>query len=134
MRPPFQPLYGAFVDTLSADAATLISELEQRSISEGLELRVSSVLDGYVETRWFNVVTGETDDRDIAHPERVILLRFWIDPVGPPGFQLTAEAVHRRVSDPSLSQRQAEIMVPRGHDGEAMLLRILNGMRERFGS
>ena len=133
VRPPFPPLYQAFVDTLRADTAALIGALEERVIAEGLEIRISSVLDAYVETRWFNVVTGHSGDGDVAHPEREILLRFWIDPLGPLGYQLTAEAVFRRVSDPSLPSRQREVMVPPGHDGEAILLRILNSLRERFG-
>ncbi len=133
VRPSFPPLYQAFVDTVRADTAALIGALEERIIEEGLEIRVSSVLDAYLETRWFNVVTGRSGDSDVAHPEREILLRFWVDPVGPLGYQLTAEAVFRRVSDPSLPSRQREVMVPPGHDGEAILLRILNGVRERFG-
>ena len=121
------------IDTVQAEAGGLIEELERRATGEGFSIRVSSVLDGYIETDWLNLVTQESDDGDTAHPERVILLRFWVDAVGPLGYQLTAEAVHRRVLDPSLDQRQTEVMVPEGHEGEAMLLRILRGIRERFG-
>ncbi len=159
VRPPFPPLYQAFVDTVRVDPsqwtgeferrnleqsldsrdtlliemAELIAELERLSIEEGLSVRVASVLDGYIETRWFNVVSGRAADSEVAHPEREILLRFWIDPVGPLGYQLSAEAVYRRVADPSLSSRAREVMVPPGHDGEAILLRILDGVRGRFG-
>ncbi len=159
VRPPFPPLYHAFVDTVRVDRsdwtgeferrkleqrfnrrdtlliemAELIAELERLSIEEGLSVRVASVLDGYIETQWFDVVSGRSADREVAHPEREILLRFWIDPVGPLGYQLSAEAVYRRVADPSLSSRAREVMVPPGHDGEAILLRILDGVRGRFG-
>lgn len=159
VRPPFPPLYQAFVDTVRVDRsdwtgeferrkleqrfdkrdtlliemAELVAELERLSIEEGLSVRVASVLDGYIETRWFDVVSGRSADREVAHPEREILLRFWIDPVGPLGYQLSAEAVYRRVADPSLSSRAREVMVPPGHDGEAILLRVLDGIRERFG-
>ena len=60
-------------------------------------------------------------------------MRFWVDPVGPLGVQLTAEAVHRRVSDPSLPARQTEVMVPPGHGGDVILMRILKAVRGRFG-
>ncbi len=159
VRPPFPPLHQAFVDTVRVDRsdwtgeferrkleqrfdkrdtlliemAELIAELERLSIEEGLSVRVASVLDGYIETQWFDVVSGRSADREVAHPEREILLRFWIDPVGPLGYQLSAEAVYRRVADPSLSSRAREVMVPPGHDGEAILLRVLNGVRGRFG-
>ena len=159
VRPPFPPLYQAFVDTVRVDRsdwtgeferrkleqrfdkrdtlliemAELIAELERLSIEEGLSVRVASVLDGYIETQWFDVVSGRSADREVAHPEREILLRFWIDPVGPLGYQLSAEAVYRRVADPSLSSRAREVMVPPGHDGEAILLRVLDGVRGRFG-
>ena len=159
VRPPFPPLYQAFVDTvrversdwtgeferrkleqrfdkrdtLLIEMAELIAELERLSIEEGLSVRVASVLDGYIETQWFDVVSGRSADREVAHPEREILLRFWIDPVGPLGYKLSAEAVYRRVADPSLSSRAREVMVPPGHDGEAILLRVLDGVRGRFG-
>jgi len=158
VRPPFRPLYEAVVDTLQVvpalnaeseqrilrerldvldtaaiERAQLIAELDQRAVAEGLEVRIASVLDGYLETRWFNVVSRRSSDADVAHPERVIRLRFWIDPVGPLGYQLTAEAVYRRVSDPSLPSRAREVMAPPGHEGEAILTRILDGVRERFG-
>ena len=159
VRPPFPPLFQAFVDTvrveqsdwtgeferrkleqrfderdtLLIEMAELIAELERLSIEEGLSVRVASVLDGYIETQWFDVVSGRSADREVAHPEREILLRFWIDPVGPLGYQLSAEAVYRRVADPSLSSRAREVMVPPGHDGEAILLRVLDGVRGRFG-
>ncbi len=159
VRPPFPPLYQAFVDTVRVDRsdwtgeferrkleqrfnrrdtlliemAELIAELERLSIEEGLSVRIVSVLDGYIETQWFDVVSGRSADREVAHLEREILLRFWIDPVGPLGYQISAEAVYRRVADPSLSSRAREVMVPPGHDGEAILLRVLDGVRGRFG-
>ncbi len=159
VRPPFPPLCQAFVDTvrveqsdwtgeferrkleqrfderdtLLIEMAELIAELERLSIEEGLSVRVASVLDGYIETQWFDVVSGRSADREVAHPEREILLRFWIDPVGPLGYKLSAEAVYRRVADPSLSSRAREVMVPPGHHGEAILLRVLDGVRGRFG-
>ena len=159
VRPPFPPLYQALIDTVRVDRsdwtgeferrnldqrldardtlliemAELIAELERFSIEEGLSVRVASVLDGYIETRWFKVVSGRAADGEVAHPEREILLRFWIDPVGPLGYKLSAEAVYRRVADPSLSSRAREVMVPPGHDGEAILLRILDGVKGRFG-
>ena len=120
------------MDTARTRAGDLIDELEQRSVEEGFDVSVSSHLDGYLETRWLNLITGEPDDRDVTHPQRSVLLRFWVDPVGPLGYRLTAEAVYRRVLDPSLEQRQTELMVPRGHDGETILLRILAAVRARF--
>ena len=159
VRPPFQPLYQAFVDTVRVDRsdwtgelerrnvdqrldsgdtllielAELIGALEQLSIEEGLAVRVASVIDGYLETQWYNVVSSRSGDREIAHPEREILLRFWLDPVGPLGYQLSSEAVYRPAADPSLSSRAREVMVPPGHDGEEILVRVLNSVRERFG-
>jgi hypothetical protein len=113
--------------------AELVAELERLSIEAGFSVRLASVLDGYIETRWFDVASGRSADKEVAHSDREILLRFWIDPVGPLGYKLSAEAVYRRVADPSLSSRAREVMVPPGHDGEAILLHILDGVRGRFG-
>ena len=90
-------------------------------------------MDGYLETEWYNTVTQRTRDLDLSHPERVVRLRFWIDPVGPLGYQLTSEAVYRYVEDPSVAVRETEIMVPPGHAGEQILGRILESVRVRFG-
>ena len=109
-------------DTATIERAQLVVELERHSATEGLDVRISSVLDGYLETSWYSA----------GQPKQEVLLRFWIDPVGPLGYQLTAEAVYRRIADPSLPSRQREVMVPPGHDGEAMLIRFLNAVRDRF--
>ena len=127
------PLPEAFVDTLDMQPADLLAELQRHSIELGFAIAVSSELDRYLETRWFNMATGRSDDGDLNRPDRVILLRFWIDPLGPLGYQLTSEAVYRPVADPSLPDRAAELMVPPGHEGEQILVRILDGVKERLG-
>lgn len=133
MRPPFLPLPEAFLDTVAMEPADLLAELANRSIEQGFAIEVSSELDRYLETRWFNLATGRPDDGDFIRPDRVIRLRFWIDPLGPLGYQITSEAVYRRVIDPSLSDRESELMVPPGHEGEQILVRILDAVKERLG-
>ncbi len=133
VRPPFRPLPEAFLDTLAMEPAVLLAELASHCLELGFAIEVSSELDRYLETRWFNLATGRPDDGDLIRPDRVIRLRFWIDPLGPLGYQVTSEVVYRRVADPSLPDRESELMVPPGHEGEQILVRILDGVKEQLG-
>ena len=134
VRPPFRPLPDAFVDTLGAEIlGELVAEIEQRMREAGFEIRVTSELDGYVETQWYDIRTKRSGGDQPAHPERLVRLRFWLDPLGPLGYQITSEAVHRLMTDPSLSERDLERMVPPGHQTERIVVEILDALKARFG-
>jgi hypothetical protein len=133
-RPPFAPLPEAFADTVAADPEQVIREIQQRLTEEGLAISRISVIDGFLETDWYDIVMGEPARPDPAHPGRFVRLRFWADPVVNGRTALTGEAVHRRTSDPSVPTRLTEQMVPPEHPARRILRGIFDGVRERFGT
>lgn len=133
VRPSYSPFPNARVDTVNAVPADVIQEIAARVQAEGMRLNWTSPEEGFLETQWYDLVTRESGQTDRANPDRVVLLRFFADPVGTDRTQLTTEAVIKRTSDPSVLPRDQEMMVPRGHGGDRLLARVLDGLRERFG-
>lgn len=131
VRPYYAPLPLAEVDTLRGDPPQIVDYLTEALRADSIQLHVVSTEEGYVESRKFDVrplVEGSTRVPISA----VIRLRFWIDPIGDGETQVTAEAVTERTVDPSLPQREREVVVPTGHAGLALLQRIREDLRNRF--
>lgn len=133
MRPYLTPLPHAPTDTLQVDAADLIDQLSDLVTAEGLRVRKISAEEGYLETGWYDVVTRSPTRSYGSDADRYVRLRFFVDPVNPLLTQLACEAVMRGTLDPSLPDREAEIMVPPGHAGDQMLTRIRDTLRTRYG-
>lgn len=133
VRPGYSPFPNARVDTVNAEPADVIQELASRVVAENMRLNWNSPDEGFLETQWYNLVTRESGQTSRANPDRVILIRFWADPIGPGRTQLTAEAVLKRTTDPSVLPRDQEMMVPPGHGGGRLLDRVIIGLHERFG-
>ncbi|MDH5804359.1 MAG: hypothetical protein OEZ54_04170 [Gemmatimonadota bacterium] len=131
-RPSFAPLSGSFVDTLTGTATAVLQEIEQALLGEGLEIKVKSEADRYLETRWYRTDEERSADPSAAHPERTVRFRVWVDEIGPAGTRAMIELAHRRSSDPSLDSRQAEVVVPTDHVGHEILTRIIEHLWEHF--
>lgn len=131
-RPYITPLPDAVLDTISAEPSAVIGQIQTMAIGEGLAIRVSSPVEGYLETEWFDVdrqgpVGGSID------PRRIVRFRFFADEMGTMGTVLYSEAVTLRSIDPSAPERQNEVMVRPGHPGDQILQRILIGLRSWAG-
>ncbi len=133
VRPSYQPFPQALVDTVNAEPAAVIQEIVARVNAENMRPQWSSPAEGYLETQWFNVVTQESGVTDRANPDRVVLLRFWADPLEGGRTSLTSEAVYKSGADASRLPRDQEMMVPDGHAGDRLLRRVLTGVKQRFG-
>jgi hypothetical protein len=133
-RPYLQSLPGATVDTAHTTPAVLIAEIETLVAAEGLEVRLSTPSEGYLETRWYDTEASRSLGERTRDPHHVVRLRFFTRPIGDQLTELTAEAVIRRRLDPSLPDRETEMLVPAGHPGGALLSRILAVIEERFGA
>lgn len=132
-RPYLTPLPDAITDSVRAAPADVIRQLQTYVLGEGLAVRVSSPTEGYLETEWYDVdrrgpVGGSLD------PRRIVRLRFFADDVGGDRAALTSEAVTLRSIDPSIPERQNEVMVPPGHPGSQILDRILIALRNELGA
>jgi hypothetical protein len=133
LRPSYEPFPNARVDTVNAAPAAVIQELATRIGGENMRPQWSSPEEGFLETQWFNVVTQESGVTDRGNPERVVLLRFFVDPLEGGKSRVTSEAVTKRTTDPSVMPRDQEMIVPSDTAGDRLLGRVLNGLRERFG-
>lgn len=133
VRPYVTPLLQAPTDTVQADPAEVINELSSLITAEGLQIRMMSAEEGYLETGWHDLVSHSPVGSYGPDVDRYVRLRFFVDPVNPLLTQLVSEAVMRRTLDPSLPEREAEILVPPGHPGDRVLSRIRDALRSRYG-
>jgi hypothetical protein len=133
VRPSYEPFPQARMDTVNAEPAAVVQEIAGRLNAEKVRPQWTSPDEGFVESQWYNFVTQESGVTDRANPHRVILLRFFVDPIAGGRSQVTSEAVYKRTTDPSVLPRDQEMMVPAGHQGDVLLRRILGDVKARFG-
>jgi hypothetical protein len=133
IRPAYEPLPDARVDTINALPADVIHEAVARANAQLMRGAWESADEGFFETQWFNVVTQESGVSDRANLDRIVLLRFWADPIEGGKTRLTTEAVYSRTADQSVMPRDREMSVPPGHAGDRLRARVIEGIKERFG-
>jgi hypothetical protein len=131
-RPYLTPLPDAIIDTVPGEPAAVIGELQTLVMGEGLAVRVSSPAEGFLETEWYDVVRRGPVGGSLD-PQRIVRIRFLADAVSGSTSLLTSEAVTLRAFDPSVPDRQNEVMVPPGHSGAQILERILIALRNDLG-
>lgn len=128
-RPRFRPLTLAAFDTTNTDPQTTLTAIESQIAERGLPVRQSNARDGYLETRGFDSETKAPSGPDIHDPPRVVIMRFWVNPVPGDRSQIVAEVVYRRTADPSISDRAAEAMVPPDHPARELLAEVLAAVK-----
>jgi len=133
VRPSYEPFPNARVDTINADPAAVIQEAQARLIAVNLRPNWVSPEEGYLESQWYNVVTQQSGQTDRSNLDRVVLLRFFADPIEGGKTKLTSEAVYQRTSDQSVMPRDREMIVPPGHAGDRLLTQVIDGLKQRFG-
>lgn len=131
-RPYLTPLPDAVLDTIANGPAAVIGQIQTLAIGEGLEIRVSSPAEGYLETEWYDVDRRGSVGASLD-PRRIVRFRFFADEVGSTRTVLYSEAVTLRAIDPSVPERQNEVMVRPGHPGDQILQRILIALRSWSG-
>jgi hypothetical protein len=134
-RPAFFPFPQAPAVVIDASPARVVPEASGWLVGQGLKIEWSSPEDGYVETAWYNLRTraatfGEADPGDLLD---TVKIRCWMDPNVPGKSQLTVEAVYRPVLDPSRPERDLEVIVPQGTDGDRLTRQLIDAMKQRFG-
>lgn len=133
VRPSFDPKPRAIVDTVNATPDLAIQDLAGRIIEENIQIAWQSPAEGYLETQWYNVVTGQSGGGVTTAPEQVVKIRFWADPIDESRSKVTAEAVFEQSADESRLPRDREVMVPRGHAGFRIINRVLEATKQRLG-
>jgi hypothetical protein len=131
-RPRFDPLPGALVDTLGAGPRTVIAGLAEEVTARGLRVHAVSQAEGYLETSWFDPVTGQSVGQEHLHTERVFRMRAYADSLPPVRSILNLETVYRLTADPSAGGREEERIVPPGQAGDSLTQVVLEALRKRF--
>src|SRR5437899_5346649 len=134
-RPPFFPDPQALVVILDARPDRVTAALDSLVPADSLEVAHSNVRDGYVETAWYDTQARRSrhHEHEIASPARTVKIRFWADPWVPGQTRLTVEPIYRPRFDPSLVERDLEVIVNKDDDGYKLAQRLVEGLRKRFG-
>lgn len=132
VRPHARPLPDAAVDTLLVAPDTLIETAARLVNRAGMRFAAYSPVEGYLETHWFDAERRRPVSGASLDVRRAVRFRFFADSVGLGLTQLALEAVVRRVVDPSLPPREAEMMVPPAHPGFELLTSMRDSLRARF--
>lgn len=135
-RPDFRPDPRALVIVLDARPERVTLELETLVPAESLALAHINLRDGYVETTWYDPTRRQSDrgERAIAHLSTAVKIRCWADPWVPGQTRLTVEPVYRPRFDPSRAERDLEFIVPEAHPGHRIAVRLIEKLKEKFGT
>lgn len=129
IRPSYAPMPEARADTVAGATADVVQAIGTGLAAEGMQAQWQSGAEGYVETQWYDLVSRESGNYNRTQPERYVRLRFFVDPAGPGMSAITSEAVILHTTDPSVMERDAEMMVPPTHAGRALLDRVIGHAR-----
>ncbi|HUL48770.1 MAG TPA: hypothetical protein VLT79_02015 [Gemmatimonadales bacterium] len=134
-RPDFFPYPEARKELLDARRERVVPALVEFITTDSLKIKLASVLDGYVETEWYDMQRHRSYPHTSAVPDlaHTIKLRCWVDPYVPGQSILTVEAVYRPRDDPSRIERELEVPLAQDQPGYQYVEAVLNRARERFG-
>jgi len=131
VRPTYRPFPLAAFDTVTAKPPDVVSAAGEEVKLLGLSVRVMTPAEGYLETRWFDL-RNKTSRSRVTNPDRTVRLRVWVDLVTPLQSQVVVEAVQRRSLDPSLPEREDEVVVPGGAPGDSLGQALRAVIKKRF--
>ena len=134
-RPDFFPFPEAPILILDARPERVTRELATLVPAESLRIERMNARDGYLETSWYDAKTGRSfaGARDLPNPAAAVKIRCWADPYVPGQTRLTVEAVYRPRFDPSLPERDLEVIAPKDHPGRAIAGRLAEKLKQRVG-
>src|SRR5438034_1439809 len=135
-RPDFLPDPQASRVVLDARPERVTPEIAALVAAESLRVERANVRDGYVETAWYDTRSHRSfrGARDVPDLAATVKIRCWADPYVPGQTRLTVEAVYRPRYDPSRTERDLEVIVPKDHAGRALADSLMAALKKRFGT
>ena len=130
-RPNIRPFPQAAFDTLVADPAALVDSARAAVASIGMNVRAFSAPEGYLETRWFDLQSKRSHSGN-DHPSRLVRLRVWTDLVTPRESQIVVETVYRRTIDPSVPDREVELVADPGSAADSLTQAVRAAVKRQF--
>jgi len=131
VRPRLEPFPSDSALSLATPAPDVIRAVVAELVSTGVPVLIVTPVEGYVESRWYDVerhAAGKAGRR-LAH---TVKLRFYADPVAG-RTRLVAECAWQVIVDPSRPPRELERPVPAGHPGRALLDSVVARTMRRLG-
>jgi hypothetical protein len=119
-------------DTVAAAPPAVIAAAADSLRAMGLDLRIVTPEEGYLETRWFDPGTRRSHGSN-EHPTRLFRVRVWADLVTPLRTEVVVESAYRRMVDPSLPGRENERVAFGGTPGDSLARRLRQALAGRFG-
>lgn len=134
VRPFFNPMPEARADTVMGTPDAVIRGLQDAVQAAGVQLSQSSEAEGYLESKWYDTADGTSMNNPGMNTHTRVRLRFWVDPFRERQSVVISEVVRRRAIDPSIPERELEILVEPSHPGDSLAVRILAALRTRLNS
>jgi hypothetical protein len=135
-RPDFKPFPQALTAVLTAPPERIVPVVD--SLVEALGVRVwrASVVDGYLETDWYDPETKRSfgDQQSVPDSRRTVKLRCWADPYVPGETTFTVEVAYRPRVDPSRVERDLEAVPPDSTPGRELARQLLDEVKKRVGT
>lgn len=132
LRPTYRPLPLASFDTLTAKPPDVVTVAAEEIARLGLTVRVGAPAEGYLETRWFDL-RSRVSRPGVTNPDRTVRLRVWADLVTLLQTEVVVEATQRRSLDPSVPEREDEIVAPPGTPADSLGQALREAIKRRFG-
>jgi hypothetical protein len=135
-RPGFRPLPQALIAVLLAPRERAIPAVDSIIQAAGVRVKQASVLDGYVETEWYDTDTHRSfnDRARIPDLKHAVKLRCWADPYVPGQSLFTIEVAYRPRVDPSRVERDLEAVPPDSSAGRKLAQQVLDDLKKRVGT
>jgi len=130
-RPPFGPLPGSAEAVVDLDVAKATTVLAEQLKSDSIPVSRVEPKDGYLETGWFNAVTGQpTSDRVLG--DSIVRVRGWVNAYGQERGSIKVETAVRPLANPSLPPRDLDRQAPVDNPVAVRVATILTDMAKRY--
>ena len=131
VRPTYRPFPLATFDTVTAKPPDIVAGTAEDVARLGFAVRVVTPAEGYLETRWFDIRTRQSRS-EVRAPDHTVRIRVWVDLVTPAQSQVVIETVRRRSLDPSVPEREGEVVVAAGSPGDSLTTVLRTSIKRRF--
>jgi hypothetical protein len=130
-RPAFGPLPGAAEAVVDLDVAKATEVLAEQLKSDSIPVSRIEPKDGYLETPWFNVATGQaTTDRVLG--DSIVRVRGWVNAYGKERGSIRVETAVRPLANPSLPPRDLDRQAPIDNPVAIRVAQVLTDMARRY--
>jgi hypothetical protein len=130
-RPAFGPLPSAAEAVVDLDVAKATTTLADALKADTIPVSRVEPLDGYLETPWFNTVTGKPTTSRILG-DSLVRVRGWVNAYGEERGSIRVETAMRTLANPSLPERELDQQAPADNPTVARVAKILTDLAKRY--